>query len=353
MTTRAFRAPGRVNLMGDHTDYNGGLVLPLAIDRECVVTVEPRDDGRLMARSGQRPGLLDVAAGGLIDIVEPDWGRFVVASVAAVRERGGHLDGVDVDVTSTVPTGSGLSSSSALATALVVGLSDLGGIGLAGLDLALVAQVAERAATGVDGGLMDQLAAVFGRRDHALLIDCRTNSCEPVALPPELAVLVVHSGVPRTLRETPYARRRAECEAIAARLGVATLREVALDDVQDEPRARHVVTENERVLAMAAALRTGDAGALSALLLASHASLRDDFEASTPELDCLVHLLVDAGALGARLTGAGFGGCVVALVPAPAVADVAREVERGYRDRTNLTATSFVVHAVDGAGPVR
>jgi galactokinase len=223
---------------------------------------------------------------------------------------------------------------------------------LSGLDLALVAQATERAATGVDGGLMDQLAAVFGRCDHALLIDCRTNACDPVALPPDLAVLVVHSGVPRTLRDTPYASRRTECEAIASRLGVASLRDVALDEVRDEPRARHVVTENERVLAMAAALRTGDAGALGPLLLASHASLRDDFGASTPELDCLVALLVEAGALGARLTGAGFGGCVVALVPAPAAAAVARDVEHAYRERTNLEPTSFVVHAVDGAGPV-
>lgn len=353
MATHAFRAPGRVNLMGDHTDYNEGLVLPMAIDRECAVTIDRRADSRLVARSDELPGVLEVAIDTSVETVEPGWGRFVVAAAQAVRERGGHLDGVDIRITSTVPPGSGLSSSTALATALVLAFADLGGLVLTGVDFALVAQASERIATGVDGGLMDQLAAIFGRRDHALLIDCRTNTCDPVALPRELTVLVVHSGVPRTLRDTEYTRRRSECDEIATRLGVPALRDAVLADVQDDPRARHVVTENDRVRAMATALRTDDVDAVGPLLLSSHRSLRDDFGVSTPELDCLVDLLVDAGALGARLTGAGFGGCVVALVTASAVADVAREVERRYRETTGLEPAAFVVHAVDGAGPCR
>jgi galactokinase len=199
---------------------------------------------------------------------------------------------------------------------------------------------------------MDQLAALLGRSGHALLIDCRTLAAEPIGLPDPLAVLVVHSGLTRTLAGSAYADRRAAGERVAARLGVATLREATLDDVRDEPRARHVVTENERVLEFADALRAGDTSALGSLLLASHASLRDDYEVSTPELDLAVDLLVDHGALGARLTGAGFGGCVVALVARSRVGDVARNTVTRYRAETGLEADAFEVHAVDGAGPM-
>jgi len=198
-------------------------------------------------------------------------------------------------------------------------------------------------------GLMDQLASIFGRRDHALLIDCRSLSVDPVPLPDTLSVVVVNSGVGRELAVSAYAERRAECEQAAARLGVPALRDAAPSDVVGNPRARHVVGENERVLDAVAALKAGDFDTLGELLLASHASLRDDFEVSTPELDLLVELLVEAGALGARLTGAGFGGCVVGLVRADRVAAVIEHVTLRARGETGVEPAAFAVRAVDGA----
>ncbi len=199
---------------------------------------------------------------------------------------------------------------------------------------------------------MDQLTSLFGTPDHALLIDCRSLTVEPIPLPRTLAVVVVHSGLPRTLAGSAYAERRASCERAARRLGVPALRDATPDQVRDDPRARHVVAENARVLAFADALLAGDVNALGPLLLASHASLRDDYEVSTPELDLLVELLVESGAIGARLTGAGFGGCVVALVQRNHADDLAARTVHRYREETGLTPSAFVARAVNGAGPV-
>jgi galactokinase len=198
---------------------------------------------------------------------------------------------------------------------------------------------------------MDQLASLAGRRDHALLIDCRSLEIEPVPLPGGIAVVVVESGVARSLDETAYAARRAECEAVAARLGLPSLRDATAAQVADEPRARHVVSENERVLAAADALRRNDVEELGTLLSRSHASLRDDFEVSTPELDVLVGTLGRCGAFGARLTGAGFGGCVVAVAPAAMARQVADEAVRRYTSATGLDARAWTCRAVDGALP--
>jgi galactokinase len=196
---------------------------------------------------------------------------------------------------------------------------------------------------------MDQLASVFGCAGHALLLDCRTLAIEPVALPPDVAVLVVHSGVARRLEDSAYAERRAACEAAALRLGVETLRDASYDEVADDPFARHVVSENARVLDFVAALRAGDLERCGRLMDASHASLRDDFRVSTPELDVLVDALVREGAYGARLTGAGFGGCVVSLVASDTVDHVVERAAARYRSATGLAPTPLVVRAVDGA----
>jgi galactokinase len=266
-----------------------------------------------------------------------------------VRElvgRGLTVEPAELEIASTVPVGSGLSSSSALAVALTLAL---GGHVLDPLDGARAASAAETAATGVRGGLMDQLAALFGAADHALLIDCRDLTVTPVALPRSIALVVMHCGVPRTLVGSEYARRRAECEAVARALGLPALRDATAAQVRNEPRARHVVSENARVLATAAALPHGDLSVLGPLLLESHASLRDDFGVSTPELDTLVELLVACGAAGARLTGAGFGGCVVAVVQRNHADDVLAKATLRYRDATGLDATGFVARAVDGA----
>ena len=218
--------------------------------------------------------------------------------------------------------------------------------------MAEAAREAEVLATGVRVGLMDQLASVLGQAGAALLLDCGHLEAEPVPLPPTVAVGVVHSGLPRMLAASAYAERRAACETAARRLGVAALRDATLDQVRDDPVARHVVTENQRVLAAARALRDGDLATLGALLVESHASLRDDFAVSTPELDLLVALLVEEGAFGARLTGAGFGGCVVALTRPEDRARVLGRASERYQDRTGLVPAPFAVEAVDGAGPV-
>jgi galactokinase len=338
-----------VNLMGDHTDYNDGFVLPMAIDRACTVRVAaPTSPGVVGAGSHQLDGHIAVPADGSADpaAVEPAWGRFVAGVVRALRERGVEVAPVELEIDTTVPVGSGLSSSSALAVALTLAL---GGDGLDGVDAARAASAAETAASGVPGGLMDQLVSLFGAAGHALLIDCRDITITPVALPSSIAVLVIHCGVPRTLAGSEYATRRAECEAVARELGLAALRDATPDQVRLSPRARHVVAENARVLATAAALPQGDLSVLGPLLLESHASLRDDFGVSTPELDTLVDVVVGSGASGARLTGAGFGGCVVALAQRNHADDVLAKATLRYRAATGIEPMGFVARAVDGA----
>jgi galactokinase len=196
---------------------------------------------------------------------------------------------------------------------------------------------------------MDQLTSLMGAAGAALLVDCRSLETEPVPLPPGLVILVLHSGLPRALADSGYAERRAACEAAARRLGVRALRDASPDEVADNPLARHVVSENARVLETARALRAGDLDRLAALFARSHASLRDDFRVSTPELGVLAQALVDAGAVGARLTGAGFGGCVVSLVHAAETADVAAGASQRYRAETGLEPAAFVCRVVDGA----
>jgi galactokinase len=351
---RLWCAPGRVNLLGDHTDYQAGLCLPIAIDREVDVAYRPRDDARVTVRSLDLGGTVEVDAAGTDDPdrVLPAWGRVVAGVVRVLATRGRPPVGIDAAVASTVPAGSGLSSSAAFEVALAGALGEAAGWPLAGLDLALAAQEAEHLGTGVPCGIMDQLASVAGRSDHALLLDCRSLEAEAIALPEALGIVVVHSGLPRALESSAYAQRRAACEAAAARLHVATLRDATPAQVADDPIARHVVSENDRVTRFVVALRRHDLAALGHLALESHRSLADDFAVSTPELDLLVKLAVECGAFGARLTGAGFGGCIVALVPVGESSRVVDSVVDRYRARTGLQAFGFPVHAVDGAGPV-
>src|SRR5262249_7643859 len=294
-------------------------------------------DGRVRVRSLDVPDTrVEFDASGRHDpaTVEPAWGRFVAGALSALAERGRAPAGMDAAVASPVPVGSGLASSSALAVAVTLALAAVAELDLDAKQTARTALDGEVRATGVPGGLMDQLTALFGRRDHALLIDCRALTVDPIPLPDVYAVLVVHSGLPRTLAGSAYAERRRACEGVARRIGVPALREAPGDEVGDEPVARHVVTENARVLEFADALRRGDVSKLGPLLLESHASLRDDYAVSTPELDLAVELLVEHGAIGARLTGAGFGGCVVALVERSRAADVAAKTVARYRAHT-------------------
>ena len=347
---RWFRAPGRVNLIGDHTDYNEGFVLPVAIDRDCIVAVRPA--GLVTATSLDRAGRVEVdpAANGSLERVAPGWPRLVAAVVAELADRGRPPTGAELTLASDVPLESGLSSSAAFEVACAVALAAVAGWDPGDVELALACRSAEERATGVPCGIMDQLVSVAARASCANLIDCRTLELTPVPLPERAGILVVHSGVPRSLAGSAYEDRRRACEELALRLGIRALRDATLEQVADEPLGRHVVSENARVLDAVAALEHGDLERLGALLTASHASLRDDFGVSTPGLDVLVSELHAAGALGARLTGAGFGGAVVALCEAALLPSVADRATRAYQQRTGLEPVAFTCRAVAGAG---
>lgn len=332
---RAF-APGRVNLMGDHTDHTGGLVLPMAIDLGTTVEGEPGGEVvRLRSEWADEVITVPLAVDDPAEL-PPGWARYVAAVVAQVRPRQG-FDGV---VTSTLPVGAGLSSSAALEVAVAIAL----GFDGTALELAELCQRAEQAASGVPCGIMDQLASAAGVAGHALRIDCTTLVVAPVPVPEDLEVLVVHSGEERSLAGSAYAERAAACRAAEAAIGplpAASLGDVGrIADPVLRSRARHVVSENARVDALAAALVDGDRRAIGAVMAASHASLREDFEVSTPALDAAVaELVATPGVLGARLTGAGFGGCVVAL------AEAGTPLPHGRR--------AWRVHAADGAHLIR
>jgi galactokinase len=301
------RAPGRVNLIGEHTDYNGGWVLPMALELDCLVGYRARGDGEVNVASLDAP-----------DDIEP----WTAALLEALGEEGREPAGVDAAVATSVPMGAGLASSGALSIALGIALCRVAGLALEPAVLAEACRRAEERATGVPCGFMDQMVAALGRPREPLLIDCLDASVERVALPDEAAIVVVDSGVRRSLSDGRYAERRAACDAAAARIGVSSLREATPEQVAGDPVARHVVSENERVHRMVRALRAGDLEAAGAILTDGHRSLRDDFAVSTPELDALVGRLLGLGAFGARLTGGGFGGCVIALVARDRAPDV-------------------------------
>ena len=308
-------APGRVNLIGDHTDYMGGLALPMAV--QLATTIEgTRRDGAISLRSAEVDGpvelplpIVDAAA------VRPTWGRYVAGVAAEVgRLDGLATSGIDAEVRSTIPLGSGLSSSAALEVAVALALGDPG----TPLEVARRCQRAEQLATGVPCGIMDQLASASGVDGAALLMDCATDRVTPVVVPADAWFHVLHSGQHRELVGSEYAIRRAQCERAVELVGPLPVADDAAIERIDDPvvraRARHVRSECRRVEVFAEALARGDLAEVGALMTESHRSLRDDFEVSTPALDALVtRLLGTEGVLGARLTGAGFGGCVVTL----------------------------------------
>ncbi len=352
---RSFRAPGRVNLIGGHTDYNEGYVLPMAIGLGCLVRATPRSDGMVHVTSLDLGEDVQVAADGSTDPaeVEPAWGRYAAGVVRALAAHGRDSVGLDAVLSSTVPLDAGLSSSGALEVALALALCDAADLALTPIDLARACQEAEALATGIQVGIMDQLTSLSGRQGNALLIDCRSLEIEPIPLPPRLTAVIVHSGVTMRLADSAYAERRRTCEMVAARLGVRALRDASAEQVADEPRARHVVSENARVLEAARALSEGAIDELGPLLAASHASLRDDFEVSIPELDALAEELVAAGALGARMTGEGFGGCVVGLASRDMADAVVEKAAGRYWARTGRQPRAFVCRPADGAGMER
>ena len=333
-------APGRVNLIGEHTDYNDGFVLPAAIDRLVLVAAGKRAGGRLRLWSLQAEPPADLELAGIGPGKVGGWAAYPAGVAWALGQAGVELDGADLVVDGDVPAGSGLSSSAALECATATALADLGGAGLDRAALAGLARRAENEVVGVPSGVMDQMVSMLGRAGHALFLDTRSLGTEQVPLPLEaagLCLVVIDTRAGHRLVDGAYADRRAACQAAAAVLGVPALRDAtpalleryatALGD-PGLRRARHVVTENARVLAAVELLRAGDLDRLGPLLAASHASLRDDYEVSSPELDTAVEAAVAAGAVGARMTGAGFGGSAIALVEtalAGRLADRARD----------------------------
>jgi galactokinase len=344
-------APGRVNLIGEHTDYNDGLVLPFAIDRQALSAVALRDDGRFRAWSCQD---------------EPDsWLAYPRGVLRALRAGGVALAGADLVVSSDVPTGAGLSSSAALACSIALALNELAAGGLDRMALALACQSAENTEAGAQTGIMDQVASLFGAAGELVYLDVRDRAVSTVAADfGDLVLTVINTGVRHTNAEGGYADRRRECAEAAAALGVGSLREAdagrvaalagaAGHDGLLGRRARHVYTENARVIRAAALLRAHRAEELGPLLSASHASLREDFDVSSPELDIAVDAALEAGALGARMTGAGFGGCALALSRADEVRAMRTAVARAYEGCDWPAPDMFRVEPTVGASRLR
>jgi len=338
------RAPGRVNLIGEHTDYNEGFVLPLALDRSTWVAVAPRSDANVRAYSTQTQDEQTWPVGRWTANVSPHWTAYIAGVHELLRSRATSLSGVDLYIASDVPRGAGLSSSAALELATATALAALSGLAATGTELADLAREAEQRFAGVPCGIMDQYVALLARAGHALLLDCRSRTYEHVPMKlGQHVVLVVDSGVRHELVRSEYTQRRAQCQAAVDQLqraepAVRALRDVDLEllerhaarlDPVVAARARHVVTENARTLAAAAALRAGELDRLGPLLAESQRSLRDDYAVSCPELDELVEIVgAVEGVLGARLTGGGFGGAIVAIADAaqiPAVRNALRE----------------------------
>jgi galactokinase len=362
-----WRAPGRVNLIGEHTDYNGGYVLPLALEFGVTVAASPRSDGMLAASSVQVPGDGIAVA---ISELEPvgsvvGWAAYPAGVVWALREAGCDVPGLDLAVDGDVPQGAGLSSSAALECATALACRDLFGLGLSRPELAALAQRAENDFVGMPCGIMDQSASLLCREGHALFFDTLTLATEHVPLDlgrHGLALLVVDTRAPHRLVDGEYASRRRSCEEAARALGVTRLREIdidgldgalaRLDDAVLRRRTRHVVTENARVLEAVERLRQDDPRGIGPVMVASHRSLRDDYEVSAPELDAAVDAALDAGALGARMTGGGFGGCAIALAGADRVDAVADAVREAFAARHFAAPDVWSARPAAGARPL-
>ncbi|SFA77157.1 galactokinase [Nocardioides alpinus] len=361
--TRWF-APGRINLIGEHTDYNDGFVLPFALEVGCTATISGRAED-WSARSLQEPDAVVVRRSGLSDAPEvAGWSRYVLGVLWLLTDRGVDVPPLEIVVDSDVPTGAGLSSSAALVCSVVRAVDDHLGLGLDDDAVFALTRDVENDAVGAPTGGMDQLVSLRGRAGHVLLCDMRSHATRSVPLDlagAGLAVLVVDTRAPHQHSDGEYGARRRGCEEAARQLGVPALRDVAEDDLadalarlhDDELRryVRHVVTEDARVLEMARLL---DADALAEIgphLSASHASMRDDFRITVPEVDTAVDALHQAGALGARMTGGGFGGCVIGLVPERDVAAAGDVVRRAFADAGFNEPALFTAAPQDGARP--
>jgi galactokinase len=365
------RAPGRVNLLGEHVDYNAGPVLPAAIDRAVYLAGSAADSNLVQLYA------LDIGEGIIfsLDNLEtrqdlagnplPSWAHYPAGVAWAIQQSGRQVAGLQAVYTSDIPIGAGLSSSAAVEMAFAVTWQEIGGWPADRMTLARLCQEAENQYVGVSSGLMDQFASAHGVRDHALLFDTRSFDWEPVPLPAGTVLVVADSGVRRSLTNSAYNDRRASCEKAVELLRqdlpeIQSLREVNLDDFNQlrhklppevRQRAEHVITEIERVFSAVTALRSGDQKTFGKLMYAGHASLRDLYQVSTPELDALVEIAGEIpGCIGARLTGAGFGGCTINLVEQDHVDTFIPDLQRGYQQRTGKETQVYLCQASQGAG---
>lgn len=357
------RAPGRVNLIGEHTDYNDGFVLPCAIDYETCVAIGLRNDRQVQVIAADYDNQHDQ-----FDLDQPikhhpsqRWSDYIRGVVKYLQERGYALRGLDLVVSGNVPQGAGLSSSASLEVAIGQAFKEALGLDISQAEIALNGQQAENKFVGCNCGIMDQMISASGKTDHALLLDCRSLETRLIPMPSDLAVLIVNSNVRRGLVDSEYNTRRQQCEAAARHYGVKALRDLDLAGLEagkaglDETcyrRARHIVGENARTLAAADALASHDLTRLGELMAESHAAMRDDFEITVPAIDGLVEIIkakigTDGGV---RMTGGGFGGCVVALLRPEKVAEVIAAVEAEYPAISGLKADCYVCRASAGAG---
>ena len=357
-----WQAPGRVNLIGEHTDYNEGFVLPFAIDRTARVAVAARPDStvRLLSTYGDH-GVVTASVESLQPGTAKGWTKYPLGVMWALRERGIDIPGVDLLLDSNVPLGAGLSSSHAIECAVISALNDLTGAGLEAEDMVLATQRAENDFVGAPTGIMDQSASLRGSRGHAVFLDCRNQDASLVPFetePAGLVLLVIDTKVSHSHSDGGYASRRASCELGAEVLGVKALRDVEVGDLEEAAglldevtfrRVRHVVTENDRVLQTVELLGRQGPSAIGPLLDASHASMRDDFEISCPELDLAVDTARASGAIGARMTGGGFGGAAIALTPVDAEQKVRDAVAKAFADAGFAAPDIFTVSPAAGA----
>jgi len=361
--SHCFRAPGRVNLIGEHTDYNGGFVLPCAINYDTVVAAKPRP-GKIisvMATDYQRQSSTFSLETEITQDKAALWSNYVRGVMWALRQRGYQLSGANLVIAGNVPRGAGLSSSASLEVVVGTALARLSGLDIDGKTIALSGQQAENDFVGVQTGIMDQFISALGQKGYALLIDCRSLDYQTVPIPDGTAIVIANSNVKRGLVDSEYNTRRRECEAAAAHFGVPALRDVPPDIFalhQDEleetvaKRARHVITENTRTEAAAEALAQGNLKLMGQLMAESHISMRDDFEITVPPIDALVEIIgaVIGQAGGVRMTGGGFGGCVVALAPEEMVPEIKVTIAKQYPVASGLKATVYLCQASAGVG---
>ncbi|MFL1915864.1 MAG: galactokinase [Plesiomonas shigelloides] len=363
--THIVQAPGRVNLIGEHTDYNDGFVLPCAINYQTVVAAAKRDDNIVRVISvdyGNAQDEFDLTQ----EIAfqhDKMWANYIRGVVKCLLARGFQFTGADIAVSGNVPQGAGLSSSAALEVVIGQTFKVLFNLEISQAEIALNGQQAENEFVGCNCGIMDQMISAEGSQQHAMLLDCRSLETTSVSMPEELAVVIINSNKKRGLVDSEYNTRREQCEAVAAIFGVKALRDVTLEQFNQKSheldpllrkRARHVITENYRTLDAAQALSQHDMQRMGRLMAESHASMRDDFEITVSEIDTLVAMVkeVIGERGGVRMTGGGFGGCVVALVPHDLVASVQAVVDANYEAQTGLKAAIYVCQAMDGAGLV-